>query len=48
VPFELSGWVAQDGGSPYHGSLIRDGVIVTACTCSNAATRIAKSSNDPY
>ena len=48
VAFELSGWVTQDGGAPYLGSLVRDGSIVTACTCSNVSARIARSSNDPY
>lgn len=48
VPFNLSGWVTQDGGGPYLGSLVRDGSVVTACTCSNASTRIARSSSDPY
>lgn len=48
VPFNLSGWITQDGGAPYLGSLVREGSVVTACTCSNVAARIARSSNDPY
>ena len=48
VAFNLSGWVSQDGGAPYLGSLVREGSVITACTCSNAGTRIARSSNDPY
>ena len=48
VPFNLSGWVAQSGGAPYLGSLVREGTVITACTCSNVSARIARSSNDPY
>ena len=48
VPFVLSGWVVQDGGAPYLGSMVRDGKTITACTCSGLQTRITRSSNDPY
>ena len=48
VPFNLSGWVTQSGGAPYLGSLVREGTVITACTCSNVSARIAKNSNDPY
>lgn len=48
VPFELSGWVTQEGAAPYLGSMVRGDAVVTACTCSNAAARIARSSDDPY
>ena len=48
VPFNLSGWIAQNGGASYLGTMVRDGNVVTACTCSNQGTRIARSSSDPY
>lgn len=48
LPFILSGWVAQSGGVPYLGSLVREGTVITACTCSNASARILRNSNDPY
>ena len=40
VPFDLSGWVAATGAREYEGTLTRDGVIVTACTCGSATTAI--------
>jgi hypothetical protein len=48
LPMVLSGWTAQNGAAPYLGTLIRGDQTVTACTCSNAAARIAKSVEDPY
>lgn len=40
MPFILDGWVAQAGLKPYEGKLVKDGDVVTACTCSSAETRI--------
>lgn len=48
VPFELSGWVTQDGGAPYKGFLTRNGETLVACTCGNVQTLISLSSEDPY
>jgi LysM repeat protein len=48
VPMILSGWVAQSGGAPYLGSLVRGDQTITACTCSNIDARIARSADDPY
>lgn len=50
IPFELSGWVAQEGGTAnlHPGSLIRGDAAVVACTCSGQQTIIARSENDPY
>lgn len=48
IPFELSGWVVQNGSAPYLGTMVRTDQVVTACTCSNAGTRIGLSSEDPY
>lgn len=40
VPFNLDGWVAQTGAAEYQGQLVKDGVIVEACTCTAAYTAI--------
>ena len=48
LPFILSGWVAQNGAAPYLGTLVREGEVITACTCSNVGSRIQLSANDPY
>ncbi|MDA1329650.1 MAG: hypothetical protein O3B43_01100 [Chloroflexi bacterium] len=48
IPFNLSGWVAEYGGVAYKGTLTREGVTLTACTCGNPTTRISRSTNDPY
>lgn len=47
LPFNLGGWVAQAGEAAYKGTLTRDGVTVTACTCTSAATRIIRTNSDP-
>lgn len=47
LPFNFSGWVAKSGTAPYLGTLERDGNVVTACTCANAGTRIARLPEDP-
>jgi hypothetical protein len=48
LPFTLSGWVTQDGGVAYQGTLVREGETITACTCSNQSALIVRSPNDPY
>ena len=40
VPFDLEGWIAHNGDSAYNGYLTRGTQIVTACTCSDAASHI--------
>lgn len=47
VPFTLSGWVADWDGVAYQGRLLRENDTVIACTCGNAQSRVARSSNDP-
>lgn len=42
LAFNLDGWVAQNGTEPYLGTLERGGLIVVACVCSNAASRIVR------
>ncbi|MBI4928739.1 MAG: hypothetical protein HY835_13300, partial [Anaerolineae bacterium] len=40
VPFTLDGWIARDGANAYLGSLIRQGRIVEACTCSDQNSQL--------
>mgnify|MGYP003329254471 CR=1 FL=1 len=47
IPFVLSGWAADWDGVSYQGRLLRDGDVVTACTCGNSASRIARGAGDP-
>ncbi len=47
LPFNLGGWIAHAGERVYKGTLTRDGITVTACTCSNAATFITRTDEDP-
>jgi len=47
LAFNLGGWVAKAGLLPYKGTLTRDGVTLTACTCSNYLTFITRTDDDP-
>jgi murein DD-endopeptidase MepM/ murein hydrolase activator NlpD len=47
LPFNLGGWIAKAGILPYKGTLTRDGVTLTACTCSNYQTFITRTDDDP-
>lgn len=47
LPFNLGGWIADYGGKAYRGTLVRDGDVVKACTCSNFETFITRRENDP-
>jgi len=40
VPFNLNGWVAQNGKGEYFGALTRDGATIEACTCTSAAQAV--------
>jgi len=40
LAFNLEGWIAHDGIKPYLGTLTRGSEIVTACDCSNLASKI--------
>jgi murein DD-endopeptidase MepM/ murein hydrolase activator NlpD len=40
LAFNLEGWVAHNGSQPYLGTLVRNALVVTACTCSNARSWI--------
>lgn len=46
LPFNLEGWIAHAGEAPYKGTLTRDGKTVIACTCSNAASFISRSTEE--
>ena len=46
LPFVMEGWTPQEGAEAYSGLLVREGHIVRACTCSDAASGIA--SQAPY
>jgi len=40
IPFVMEGWVPQEAGAPYGGTLTRLGYQVRACICSDAASAI--------
>ncbi len=40
LAFNLEGWVPHNGDQPYAGTLTRNALVVTACTCSNARSFI--------
>lgn len=47
LPFNLGGWVAHAGQAAYKGTLSRDEVTLTACTCSNSTSLITRGTDDP-
>jgi murein DD-endopeptidase MepM/ murein hydrolase activator NlpD len=47
LPFNLGGWIAHAGEAAYKGTLTRDGETITACVCSNAASFVIRSDDDP-
>jgi LasA protease len=40
LALNLDGWIAHDGAAPYQGTLTRNGVTVTACTCSDLYSEV--------
>jgi len=40
LAFNLENWLAENGDTPYEGYLRRYSQVVTACTCSNAASQL--------
>ncbi len=40
LPFNLEGWIARGGASPYQGNLIRFSQVVRACVCSDKASQL--------
>jgi LasA protease len=47
LPFDLSGWQAVAGPNNYQGELIKDGQVVTACSCGSFETRITRPASEP-
>ncbi len=35
LAFDMEGWAPHNGSGPYEGTLTRNALVVTACTCSN-------------
>ena len=46
LAFNLEGWTAHNGSQIYLGTLTRNSRVVTACTCSNAASFIQSDRKD--
>jgi LasA protease len=46
IPFEMNGWVAQAGYSPYEGILVKGDRVVVACTCSDFKTNILRTADE--
>lgn len=46
LPMTLSGWQARAGSRPYEGSLVKDGIVIEACTCGSYETRIARPNDE--
>lgn len=44
IPFNLEGWIARNGASPYEGWLTRQNRSVKACVCSDQASQIQSQS----
>ena len=42
VPFDLDGWIAHNGPTPYKGSLTRGDKVITSCSCSDHTTTIIR------
>ncbi|MBI4732906.1 MAG: hypothetical protein HY781_12425, partial [Chloroflexi bacterium] len=40
IPFNLDGWVAHNGDTPYEGTLTRNSETVIACSCSDSASQL--------
>lgn len=46
LAFNLEGWLAENGKTPYEGYLRRFSELVTACTCSNAASQLTSAARE--
>jgi murein DD-endopeptidase MepM/ murein hydrolase activator NlpD len=40
IPFNLEGWIAENGDAPYEGTLRRYSQVIKACVCSNAESQL--------
>ncbi len=45
LPFNLEGWVAENGPIPYEGYLVRFGSKIRACVCSDKASQVMADTN---
>jgi murein DD-endopeptidase MepM/ murein hydrolase activator NlpD len=41
LAFNMDGWIPHNGKEPYEGTLTRNSLVVTACTCSNQGSFIS-------
>lgn len=42
IPFNMDGWVAHNGVTPYKGTLTRGDEVITSCSCSDFNTNITR------
>ncbi len=47
LAFNLEGWLVQSGSVEYQGKMIRNGKVVTACTCSDANSHVTSNPLKP-
>jgi murein DD-endopeptidase MepM/ murein hydrolase activator NlpD len=47
IPFNLSGWIAQNGDKPYYGTLVRGSEIVISSLVGSYESRIYRLRDDP-
>lgn len=47
LAFNLEGWLVQNGSVEYQGTLVRNGKIITACTCSDQSSHIFSNPQGP-
>ena len=40
LPFDMEGWITRNGSIAYQGTLVRGGLVVTACECGDSGTSI--------
>ena len=47
IPFNLSGWIAQNGNKPYYGTLVRGSEVVISSLVGSYESRIYRLRDDP-
>ncbi|TLN21230.1 M23 family metallopeptidase, partial [bacterium] len=47
LSFNLEGWLVQSGGTEYQGTMIRNGKVVSACTCSDQTSHVVSNPQGP-
>ncbi len=43
IPFDMEGWIPKNGETAYEGTIVRNGIVVTASSVSNAYSQITAS-----